>query len=215
MSSRQRRRAGFTLLEMVIVMSLLLILMAAGAMTAKHGNAAFRRNAANNSLDSKSARTLQRIVAAVRGASNGSLVPSPDPPFGSATLDFQHAVGYAAGAVVWGPTIRVALELAPGEVDNGVDDNGDGLIDEGIVVRVENPGELNERRIVLARGVREFLEGETPNGLDDNGNGLIDERGLSFDESRNLLTVWLSVERTGSEGEIMTRTLQTAIALRN
>ena len=103
MRAYQGQRAGFTLLELVIAMTLMTILMAAGAMAAKHGNAAFRRNATNNSLDSKSARTLQKIIAALRGASASSLVPSPNPPFGSPTLDFQHAVGYAAGAVVWGP----------------------------------------------------------------------------------------------------------------
>ena len=111
--------------------------------------------------------------------------------------------------------MRFALELAPGELDNGIDDNGNGLIDEGVLVRIENPGLANEQRSIFARGVSEYLEGETGDGTDENGNGLVDEGGLSFSRSNGSLQIALSLERIGPDGELMVRTLETSVALRN
>ena len=48
-------------------------------------------------------------------------------------VQFQKVEGYNAGAKVLGPVITIAFLLEIGETANGIDDNGDGRIDEGYV----------------------------------------------------------------------------------
>jgi hypothetical protein len=120
---------------------------------------------------------------------------------------------------VWGPRILYRVEPAPMELNNGVDDNSNGLIDEGVLVRIEDFGGPDERRVVLARGVSELLEGEDANGLDDNGNGLDDEGGLAItirtSGTRDALTLRLTLQGVDASGAILERTLETTVALRN
>ncbi len=209
------RKSGCTLLEMMVGLTLLTVLLGIVIMTMQRGSAAYRRSASNSSLDAKVNRALSRLARELVDAGGASFAPDPTPPLGSATLDFQRPVAWAGGAIVWGPTVRFVMELAPGEIDNGVDDNGNGLIDEGVLVRIENPGLVNEQRSSLSRGVSEYLEGETGDGTDENGNGLVDEGGLSFSRSDGSLQIRLSLERIGPDGELMVRTLETSVALRN
>ncbi len=68
---------------------------------------------------------------------------------------------------------------------------------------------------MLVNGVCRFLQGETQNSADDNGNGLEDEPGLCFDIEGGALNVRLSVARLDSNGQQVTRTVETSIALRN
>lgn len=103
-----------------------------------------------------------------------------------------------------------------GEVcDNGLDDNGNGLIDERRVLLVPDtatPAEL----VSLGSQVRELAEGELPNGLDDNGNGIADEAGLWFrHDGSGTLTVSLSLERLDGRGGSIVRTLTTSVRMRN
>lgn len=52
-------------------------------------------------------------------------------PLGADTITFQAVDDFAAGAVVLGNLNQLAFQYAPGEANNGIDDNGNGLIDEG------------------------------------------------------------------------------------
>jgi hypothetical protein len=124
--------------------------------------------------------------------------------------------GFLNDAPVWGPPERLLLEYSPGEVDDGIDNNQNGLVDECRVVWLENPDTVNERRTVLCNWVRETLEGETPgNNADENGNGLDDEPGLCFDFDGNRVTIRLTVERLSPEGFSIMRTLERTISFRN
>jgi hypothetical protein len=157
---------------------------------------------------------LERISTALETAGNGVLLQAL-PDLAASTLNFQEPSGFAGGAVQWGPATRIALELEPGELDDGLDNDGDGFADEGRVVWTENPGLPTERRVVLGNGVSEYLQGETANAADDNGNGLLDERGLSFAAENEVLTVRLTCQRLDAGGRIMTKTVQTSVHLQN
>ena len=109
----------------------------------------------------------------------------------------------------------IRLEYMPGETNNGIDDNGDGFVDECRIVRVENPGTPDETILVLGTQVSEFYEGESPNLNDDNGNGLIDERGLCFYRTEDLITILVTLLRRDSQGRVETRSSMTTIAVRN
>lgn len=212
-------RSGASLVETLIAVSMSLLLLGGVVQSTNRGLAAFRTGSANNDVESRAARALNRIVGELLGASAGNLQPDLTTPPGNPTawstaIDFRVGEEWLAGAVQWSAPRRLAWVLASGELDNDLDDNGDGLADEGSIVFLEAPGTADERRVVLANGVRELLEGESLNGLDDNGNGLIDEGGLVFDLDGQVLTIRFSLERIGPEGSIV-RTQQVSIRLRN
>ena len=122
---------------------------------------------------------------------------------------------YVGSDPILGDPRRIILELAPGEIDNGLDDNKDGLADEHQVVLILNPGLPGEQRVVLANRVSELAQGELPNGLDDNGNGIADEAGLSFDQAGQLVTVRLTLLGIGSDGATLVRSATDSFTLRN
>lgn len=217
---RPLNQSGFTLIELMIAMALLAVVAGGVTTASRRGLGLFARSSVNSEINARAGRTIDRISRELMGAGATRIDPdlsfdAGDPPVWSTELEFEVAGDWVAGAVVWGPERRIALELAEGEADNGIDDNGNGLVDEGSVVMLENPGQPNERRVVLVNGVSEYLEGEVLNGIDDNGNGLIDERGFCFDLARGPLSIRLSLERLDPEGRLLVRTHSDSVQMRN
>ena len=184
-------------------------------MTSMRAAGAFAQSSATGDLDARSARAMRRVSAELLGARWSTIDPLPALPFGSDDLEFEHSADTAGGAVAWGTRSRIQMELAGGELDNGLDDDGNGLVDERSIVLVHDADLPSERRATILSGVGELLEGELPNVLDDNGNGLIDEGGLSFSAQDGTLTIRLTVQRTGPGGRVLTRTQTLDLVLRN
>ena len=217
---KRRSTSGFTILELAIAATIMAVVLGGTALAMRRGLELNRWMTADGDLNSRSARGLSSISRRLFGAGLETLdpdlttLPGEDTVW-SETLDLELGSDWAGGEIQWGEVRRIALEFGRGELDNGVDDNGDGLVDEQMAVLIVNPGEPDQRRAVLVSGVSEYLEGEVFNGLDDNGNGLVDERGLCFALEGELLTIRLSVERLGPDGRLMVRTQETTIGLRN
>lgn len=206
-----KRQAGLTIVEIVIVAivlstmlaSTVSVMMTTGDTLASGTSVAALEARANRALDRLQRELLQAGVTTI-----GVAAPGENP-----ALDYRRGIGYASQEIVWGPPRRI--EFRPAEAVDGIDNDDDGLVDEGDIVWIADPGEPTERVVTLATGVRAYLEGEFPNGADDNGNGLVDERGLSFQLQGNTLNVRLSLEGRDAKGRPLVRTAMTAIRLRN
>jgi prepilin-type N-terminal cleavage/methylation domain-containing protein len=212
---RRLSRAGFTLIEMVIVAALLVVLTGSVATVCLRGDQACSETGLQVAVDAKARRSLDRIIAELTCAGAGTLTPNPTSQFGTDTLRFQTADDFVVGAVVWGTQSRIGFEYRTGEVNDGVDNNRNGLIDEGRIVLTRNVGTGNEQRVILCENVCEYLQGENSNGVDDNGNGVIDERGFSIQRLGNVLNVRLSLEGAIPGRSLYVRTLETSVSLRN
>lgn len=212
---RRARRAGFTLLELVLTVALLGIVMSGVAMVGMTGQGLYEQTSLAERVETRAVRAVDRIVRELDMLIATSMLQDPATQFGTEVLDYQFATGVVAGAVVPGIPMQVVLEREPGEVDDAIDNDGDGLVDEGQVVLVRNPGGAGELRTVLCTGVRELLEGETLNGVDDNGNGVRDERGFNIHRTGDLMTVRLSLSAADEDGREVTRTVETSFRLRN
>ena len=207
--------SGFTLVEAMIATTLLVVLFLAVAQTSSRASDAFDEGSAEHTLSTGTHRCLERVTQAVEFA-DGSILAG----LGAAEVDvddvsFRVPRGWVGTAVEWSGVIRIFAELERGELNDGLDNDGDELIDELQIVQVENEGQPEERRVVLARGVAELFEGESQNNLDDNGNLLRDERGLSFSAVGNVVTVRLSCQRRDEAGRLLSKTAETAVRLRN
>jgi hypothetical protein len=172
-------RAGFTVLEVAIAIGILTIIAINMSMllnaTAK-GHGASREQ---EILESHARQTLDRIVLALQSAARDSVIPAAEPPLYSSAVDYEANLGVQDGRIVFGPPERIGLELATGEVlwfrdantpaerrvvwgryvnptmqgevpANGLDDNGNGIIDElGLSFTVD--GDTVLVRMTLAR----------------------------------------------------------------
>lgn len=214
------KQAAFSAIELLIALVLLTTVMGVVLQSTERGFSLFRESSIRGDTQLRASRTMRRVTGELLAAGADTLAPDLEPPavgpyLGSASLRFARAEAWAAGVTAWSSTTRIFWQIAPDELDNGVDDNGNGIADEGIIVLVRNEGLPDEVSVVLASDVREYLEGELPNGLDDNGNGLTDEGGLSFSLTERSLVVRISLEVPDGRGGSLIRTLQSSVSLRN
>ncbi len=211
-----RQRGGFGLVEILISASIaLLALGTIGLATSSNVNA-FEAGNLRAGLIAKASQALERVVREVESADEASLTGVAAWPgvAVSTTFDVPATLTLSTGALTWS-THRLELVFEPGEVDDGADNDGDGMVDEGQLVYTRAFGTPQAMPIVLATGVAEFAAGETFDGTDENGNGAIDERGLalSFDGTR--LRIELCLERPDGKGGVVRATISTSATCRN
>jgi Tfp pilus assembly protein PilW len=213
--ARRRRTRGFSLLEILLGLTMVGSFLGALVMVVSASTRAARTGMARQSAESQARRALDRIVRELVSSAVGTLDPDPVAPWGGASLTFQRISSFSEGAIEWGVPARLSLELEPGELDNGLDDNANGLVDEGQLVYTLDPDAPAPQSVVWVKGVREFYPGELPNGLDDNANGLADEAGLSFERRDGRLIVRLCLEETDGQGHTLVHALTTTVRPRN
>jgi len=214
---RQQRCAGFTLIELIFSTTLVVSLIGGIALVTVGSTGAVREGLSQGEVDQLAGRVLDRLVDEFESSLRGSLNPEPLLTTSSSErIEYAQNQGWNGTNIVQGTTRAIELEYAPGEADNGLDDDGDGLVDQGRVILVLDPGGANEQRTTLAKGVAEYLAGEVPDGVnDENGNGLVDERGLCFALDGNELTIRLTLRRSSLDGRIYESTAESSVFLRN
>jgi hypothetical protein len=210
------RRAGFMQIDLMIGLTLLSMILGALATASRSGTSLFQSGMVRSQLEIQTTRTLGKIRRQMFVSELASIAGVPQAPFWDDELVFDQPDDFSSDVGMLGTkSTRIEFGYEDGELDDGIDNDSDGMIDEGVVILTRDVGGPEEQAVVLCRDVRELLEGEIQNGLDDNGNGLIDEKGLSFDINGQNLTVRLTLEGRDRIGNVITRTLVTSIWLRN
>lgn len=209
-------RSGVTVIEVMITVVVGLTVMGAVTMTTSTNTRALQNGGVISALQARSTRVLERIVRELALADLDSLAGFPvSPAFTNGiTYDVPIDVSTATGDVTW-QTNRVEWRQDPADPDDGLDNDGDGLIDEGRVVLITDFGGANQRDTILSKGVAEYAEGEVANGNDDNGNVLIDERGLCFEFDGTNMTIRLTLEKSGNQALLNQHSVTTMVRLRN
>ncbi|MFN0007914.1 MAG: type II secretion system protein J [Planctomycetota bacterium] len=199
---RSNGRAGFTLIEMVIVMALATILIVKIVLLLRMQGEEQSRTETTVAMETNARRVMEQIGYALMGAADERLDPDAPFPFYSSELRYEASLGVVDGEIVWDDPEWVGLTEAQGQL-----------------AWKERPDEPDERRVVWTNAVRPFLAGELMNGVDDNDNGLIDEKGLAFcidrSASRPKVVIRLTLERKDSHGLPLTSTLQETVTCRN
>ncbi len=207
---------GFTLLELMISMAILALALggvyswflsttrAAGVVTTK------------SELGLSASRALERIAGRLLPAGLDTLFPPhPTAPLGTSSLTFNRSQGFVGGQKTWEAPTTIAFRLAPGELDDGLDNDGNGIVDDGQVVLTVHAGQPDEQEIILCGRVKRYWGTEIANGEDDNGNGLVDEPGLSFELTGDKIIVRLSMQALTFGGKLVTADVETSVRLRN
>ncbi|MFT5049682.1 MAG: hypothetical protein ACI8QZ_001075 [Chlamydiales bacterium] len=155
---RQRSNAGFTLLEVTISGTILALVMLNISMVTKTGSAAYQAGIFESALEDEASQTMDRITLAVMSSSEDAIDPVPIAPANAWNIDYEVSLGIQAGELVLDDPERIELVTGTGQVlwkknpdlpeqrslvwsksvpdnfgdelPNGIDDNGNGLIDE-------------------------------------------------------------------------------------
>lgn len=216
----RRARRGVTLLEVVIATGCLALLLGAIGAVAQRGRSAAEAGVSSSALSAKAQRLVDRIATELMNATSASLPLSPAAGRAAAQVEYRTVEGFdvVAGAIDEGARRRIARVPSPEDPNDGLDNDGDGIVDEGNVVLVLDTSATPARELVLASGVTETLEGETAgNNVDDNGNGLVDEGGLSlqWQNGGTSVVIRATVGGRAPAGGVQLRTVTTTVHLRN
>ena len=190
------RRAGFTLLELLIATAIFGLVLANVTMVSRTSQEAYRTGAFMGLLEEQAEQTMDRIEMAVMSSEHVDLAPAA-PLFASA-IDYERSLGVEDGQMIFDDPERIELELGLGEV-----------------AWLQNPQTAQERRVVWTRHVPEYMQDEEPNAVDDNGNGLVDESGLSFDMEGKQVSIRLTLRREDSKARVYTRMIEARVTCRN
>ena len=210
-----RRKRGFTLVEVVLVVTLFGAVLGSIVAVVRSCTRACAVGSTAAHLEAIANRTLEDIEERLQASGAATVTPALATPFSSPQIDFQRTTGYAGGVAAWSPLERIGFALRPGETDDGIDEDGNGLVDDGRVVWTQDVGLASQRAIPWTDGVSEFLDGEALNNADDNANGLIDERGLCFTVEGASVFVRLTLEGRSANGVLLTKTVEKRVFFRN
>jgi prepilin-type N-terminal cleavage/methylation domain-containing protein len=209
-------RSGFTLIELTIVAAILSVVLASVGMFQARNQDFYRHESALSDAQGRTHRALERVMSELDGIGLTTITPDPTSSVGSDTITFQRSTGVdGAGARIWSNQTRIALVMDDGEADNGLDDDGDGLVDERKIVITENFGTASARALTIVHDVPELHPDEVANAADDNGNGIVDEKGFNVQRVGNLLTVRLAVQAHGPDGQIVSWAESSGTRIRN
>jgi len=215
-----RARRGVTLLEVVIATGCLVLLLGAIGTVAQRGRAAAEAGVSASALSGKAQRLVDGIASELMNASSASLPISPAAGRAAGQVDYRTVEGFdvVQGEIDEGPLRRIGRIPSPEDPNDGLDNDSDGLVDEGNVVLVLDTAATPACELVLASGVTEVLEGEIAgNNADDNGNGLVDEGGLSlqWQNGGTSVVIRATLGARGPGGDVLLRTVVTTVHLRN
>lgn len=161
------KQGGFTLLEVLVALALTGVLLFNVHLLVSDAREDFEQGASEKELDLQAQRALDRIALAVMGAVRDDVHVKKSAPDSADSIHYTTVIGYENGAPIISDPQRIALvaengrsvrwasnpdtadetrvvwardlrEFCSGEQFNGVDDNGNGLVDEkGLVFEVE------------------------------------------------------------------------------
>jgi prepilin-type N-terminal cleavage/methylation domain-containing protein len=216
-SPKRTGQAGYSLIELLVALGILGALTGSALLATRGGIGSFESARSAEATQAKLHRSANRILREVMSAGIDVVGPAAlNSDQGSSTLSFQVPISLDENGLVWGPTQTMEFEYEPGEINDGIDNDNDGLIDEGQVVLTRDSGLASAQRVVLCTGVRETFPGEVVGNLnDDNGNGIEDEGGFNVSLDGSVLTLRLCVELPSFQGTTVVRQLTTSTRMRN
>jgi hypothetical protein len=161
-----RARRGLSTLEVVVGVALLAVVAAKVVLVSSSASTASNDDLANIVVEDQARQTLDRIAYSVMGSDRASIMPDAETPAFSSLIRYRLSLGVEDGVVVWDDPEQIVLDGGDGklrwienpgvanqrsvvwcdavrqlledELPNGVDDNGNGLIDEsGLVFELE------------------------------------------------------------------------------
>jgi len=179
----ERSSGGFTLLEVAIYCAVLITVGAPLVSVVLTSSRATVENDTVARVEERNRVALFRIEKEIRRGLSGTFVIGN----GGSSLTFTPTVGFDGTSIITGTNIQFTFRLDSGETLNGADDDSDGAIDEGELVRTD-VATGTELIISGAIDVANSVFALNGSGVDVTvaTTGSVDRRYGTFDVSRSL-----------------------------
>jgi prepilin-type N-terminal cleavage/methylation domain-containing protein len=195
---------GMTLIEVILAAAVLAVLVLT-VYALLHGVTHTELTGrALSTIEQNGMRVLEQVVEELRGSTLSSVAVSNSNEV--YTLRFKKAIGLdTQGGYLESDTIEYTGALEAGETDDGKDNDGDGLVDEYVLVRrVKNSsGAVTETRTVCRQLRKSQLQDGTP------------FKGFHASRASSAVTIRLTLQAADSKNRILERTLSTSVTPRN
>ena len=193
---RWSRQSGFSLLETMIAAAILSILLMAVMVVLVQGQSNFDTLATRSSAQLRIQIALDKMVREMRLGSLGNLSSGSPPQFLIEGQDYDNVtfipvvgVDLPTGDVQWGDPITYRFQYdANEETTPDVDDDGDDLVDEGVLIR----GQDGSDTVICGRVT-----------------------GLKFTRSNDQLTIELEASARDHTGYVHSYTGKSSVSFRN
>lgn len=189
--SRQR---GTTLVELAVSVVILALIAGSIAIVTKQTSSAYNTVSSTIHQDVKARRSMRKIRSILSGTGVNEIVPPLAAGTWTDRVSFQPVIGYDVGGAIRGPLQELRPQSPANDPVDGIDNDGDGLVDERHLVWIRDLAAPAIRPMVVCRNVAVNLRGELNNAADDNGNGLIDEPGACFTIQDGIVRFFLTTE---------------------
>lgn len=136
----KRTKAGFTLLEVMISVAVLAIVAGGIYSALASSQSLYSTGITRQEIEDRVRRALNEISLELRQASSGlgaGITFATSGTAGDQTVNFCMCTGFAANIPTWTTPITFATINGDGELDNGVDDNSNRLVDERKLMRTQ------------------------------------------------------------------------------
>ena len=159
------KETAFTLVEVTVAAAIFLIILLVAFTIVDRGVKYYYTTSAVGSLQEAARKALDRMATDLRGTGLSIITDSLDQPLVEGVayqeIHLRRNPGYENTEIPWeeGEAIIYRFEYEAAETDNGTDDDGDGLIDEGILVRVEDSSSAEIAHNVKEGGLSFTLQG--------------------------------------------------------
>jgi prepilin-type N-terminal cleavage/methylation domain-containing protein len=192
------RRAGFSLVELMVVTAILSVVVAAVTMVLISSSRGQRTGVAVSDIHADGRRILDTLSDDLRRSIVAAGLPELDQNANGKdwTIRIAKVTGYDSLGLTFGTPIVYTVEIAPGEADNGADDDGDGLVDERRLVREDTDAGTS---VVLTDQIR----GDVAGGFAIAATGA------------RTYQITVTLETTDAARRVVRRTFQTVVLVRN
>lgn len=222
--NRRPSRSGVTLLEMIVVVAILAIILAASYETLMATTRAERTGTAISKLQDECRTVLDMMSLNLRSTqastvSSQSLLGDDNDPYVLVTI--PNVTGYDAdlASLTYGtPTYYVAM-IGMGETYNGEDDDADGLVDEYDLILLEDTDDTTN-------GTPAYPFDEIGLDLDDAdptndfhartiSSHLTGDTGIVLTINADMFTITLVLQCTDAAGRVVQQPMTTTVWCRN
>jgi type II secretory pathway pseudopilin PulG len=207
----RRRIGGFSLVELLVALAGTAAVFGIVVLGTNRAFGTWKATVKETEVERLAARSADRVVAMLSDASLATIADDLAAPNGGSSITYQAFGPAADGTATLENSVTLSWVADASDAADGVDNDGDGLTDEGTIVRTDASGARTE----LVRNVAGYLDGETNNSIDDNGNGLIDERGFCLELDGRRLTVRLTLQALDEDGSVVSKSAESVVRLRD
>lgn len=197
-----RKNAGLTLLEVMVASAVLTAAVSMVYLVLHRASDSYANETVHLALDERARDVLAQMAREIREAGLATFVTGT-PPAGLVAgtpvsdIQFGRHSGFDLGArkVRFENVVHYRWAIDPAELPDGKDNNGNGLVDEGILEKTETfPG----RPVVRSRVC-----------------GDVTNQGLTFVLRGRSVAITLELARKDLRGTLVRRTAETSVELRN